>query len=98
MFKLFTSQIMGAIKHRKAQISAFMFMLMAFAVIGVSNVSAAVSTSTIGNAVDGVGDTIWDVLTDIILAKVFLIIVGLAVVAFLLRTAINWVRGGGKRA
>lgn len=59
---------------------------------------AQVSTSSIGSAIDDVGDTIWDILLDIILSKVFLIVIGVVLVAFLLRFAINWARGGGRRA
>lgn len=59
---------------------------------------ASVSTTTIATQVDNIGDTIWSILTDIILSKVFLLVVGVVLIAFLIRFAINWLRSGGRRA
>lgn len=60
--------------------------------------NAQVSTSSIATQVDNIGNTIWDILTDIILSKVFLLMVGIILIAFLIRFATGWLRSGGRRA
>lgn len=84
------------------QAKAFVFGLaICFAVVGVAGLcadyaSADVSTSTINDMVDEVADTGFDIFQDVILGKVFLILIAIALIGYIMRLVLGWLKRGGR--
>jgi len=79
------------------KIGYLLFALTVMASLGVQAVYAQVSTTTIGDNVDEVANTGFEVFQEIVLGKVFMLLVGIALLGYIVRTVLNWLKSGGKR-
>lgn len=64
--------------------------------VSVQNAYAQISTTTIGDNVDALTDTGFTLFQDIILSKVFIFVVGIAILGYCMRLIIGWLKRGGR--
>jgi len=87
---------------KSKQAKALVFGLaICFTVVGVAGVmadyaAAEVSTTTINEMVDSVADTGFDIFEDVILNKVFLILIAIALIGYIMRLVLGWLKRGGR--
>lgn len=96
---------MGKLKNffrNKNNLKALVFSLaICFTVVGIAGLtadyaSAEVSTTTINEMVDTVADTGFDIFEDVILNKVFIVLIAIALIGFVMRLVLGWLRRGGR--
>lgn len=75
----------------------FAIAIMGMATLGVANANAQISTTTIGDNVDEIANTGFDVFQSVVLGKIFLILVAIALLAYIMRKVLTWLKSGGQK-
>lgn len=93
-------KIIKFFRSKQAKALVFSFAI-CFALVGLAGVctnyaSAEVSTSTINDMVDDVADTGFEIFQDVILGKVFLILIAIALIGYIMRLVLGWLKRGGR--